>query len=481
MQTIFWHDYETFGVDTKKDKPSQFAGVRTDLDLNIVGSPLTLYCKPSEDSLPSPDACLVTGITPQTAMQEGVVEAEFAKAIHTVFSAPGTCVAGYNSVRFDDEVSRNLFYRNFYDPYEREWKNGNSRWDIIDVVRLTYALRPEGINWPLGDDKQPTFRLEKLSVANNISHEAAHDAMSDVYATIGVAQLIKQKQPQLFDYVFNLRQKQSLVSLFDVKSHKPLFHVSSKYPASQGCSALVAPLFEHPKNKNGFVVFDLRQDPRLLFDLSIDEIRQRLYTATKDLKPGLSRPALKTIHVNKCPMVVPASMLKTMPEDRRKAWALDLDLMQSHLKFLRDNPELINKLVAVFDTAHEPQATSDPDLMIYSGGFFSSNDKSEMNKIRGANEHELAASEFSFQDARLAEMLFRYKARNYPNTLSEEEHGKWEQHCAERILNADSVYMNVQQFSNRLLELSQNTELTAHDQAVLQDLQYYAESIIPYS
>ncbi|MFT7184816.1 MAG: exodeoxyribonuclease-1 [Pseudohongiellaceae bacterium] len=481
MQTIFWHDYETFGIDTKKDKPSQFAGVRTDLDLNIVGSPLTIYCKPSEDSLPSPDACLVTGITPQVALQEGMIEAEFAKAIHNIFSAAGTCVAGYNSIRFDDEVSRNLFYRNFYDPYEREWKNGNSRWDIIDVVRLTYALRPEGINWPVGDDEQPTFRLEKLSAANGITHESAHDAMSDVYATIGIAKLIKTKQPQLFDYIFSLRYKQAVSKLFDVETHKPIFHVSSKFPVSLGCCALVAPLFQHPKNKNGFVVFDLRQDPKHLLGLSVDEIRQRLYTATKDLNEGEVRPALKTIHINKCPMVVPASMLKTIPVERQRAWQLNIDIMQQHLQWLRDNPEIIRKLISVFDLAYEKQPTVDPDLMIYSGGFFSQNDKASMNKIRESNEQTLAEGEFIFQDSRLTEMLFRYKARNYPATLTEEEHSTWEQHCAGRILNADSQYMNVQQFSNRLVELSQNTALTAKDQAVLQDLQYYAESIIPYS
>ena len=480
MQTIFWHDYETFGIDTKKDKPSQFAGVRTDLDLNIVGSPLTIYCKPSEDFLPSPDACLVTGITPQLALKEGLIESDFAKAIHNVFSAAGTCVAGYNSIRFDDEVSRNLFYRNFYDPYEREWKNGNSRWDIIDVVRLTYALRPDGINWPLGEDKQPTFRLEKLSAANNIEHESAHDAMSDVYATIGVAKLIKSKQPQLFDYVFGLRNKQALIKLFDTQTHKPLFHVSSKYPVTLGCSALVAPLFQHPKNKNGFVVFDLRQDPKLLLDLSVDEIKRRLYTSTKDLKEGELRPALKTIHLNKCPMVVPASMLKTISVERLEAWELDKKLMQGHLQYLRENPDIISKLIAVFDLPYDEQASTDPDLMIYSGGFFSQNDKTAMSKIRESNEEQLATNDFLFQDSRLEEMLFRYKARNYPGTLTEEEHAKWEQHCSNRILNSDSEFMNVQDFSNRLVELSQRGELTAQDQAVLQELQYYAESIIPY-
>lgn len=481
MQSIYWHDYETFGADPQKDRPAQFAGIRTDLDLNIIGEPLTIYCKPPEDSLPSPEACLITGITPQLANDKGLREAEFAKCIHSVFSVPGTCVAGYNSIRFDDEVSRNLFYRNFYDPYEREWKNGNSRWDIIDVVRLAYALRPEGIHWPIGDDGQPTFRLEKLCEANNIEHEAAHDAMSDVYATISLAKLIKSKQPQLYHYVFAHRDKRSLVDLIELDNLKPLFHVSSKYPASLGCCALVLPLFQHPVNKNGYVAFDLRQDPQLLLDLSREEIEARLYTKTQDLKDGEVRPALKTIHVNKCPMLVPAAMIKTISQLNLQSWQLDIGLMQSRLQWFREHPELISKLKGVFEDAHKPDSGSDPDLMIYSGGFFSPADKATMAQIQKCSESELAEGEFLFQDKRLPEMMFRYKARNYPAILTEQEQERWQQHCANRLLAKDSNYLNFEQLFSRLSELSIKSAQSDRDRSILEDLKYYAESIIPYS
>lgn len=284
MQTIFWHDYETFGADPRRDRPSQFAGVRTDLDLNLIESPITLYAKPSEDYLPNVDACFITGITPQIASLEGVTEAEFAKVILNAFGQPETCVAGYNSVRFDDEVSRNLFYRNLYDPYEREWKNGNSRWDIIDVARLAYALRPEGINWPKGEDGNVSFRLEKLTEANGIAHEAAHDAMSDVYATIDVARLIKSKQPKLFDYAFNLRTKGAVKEFFDKNKDKPFLHVSSKVSVSKGCCAMMLPLMPHPTNSNAVIAFDLRQDPKILLDYSAEQIKERMYMAADQLQ-----------------------------------------------------------------------------------------------------------------------------------------------------------------------------------------------------
>lgn len=480
MQTIFWHDYETFGANPQKDKPSQFAGIRTDLDLNIIEEPITIFCRPSEDFLPVPEACLVTGITPQHALREGISESGFAREIHQVFSEPGTCVAGYNSIRFDDEVSRNLFYRNFYDPYEREWKNGNSRWDIIDVVRLTYALRPEGIQWPKDEDGLPSFRLEKLTEANGIEHLSAHDAMSDVYATIELAKLIKNRQPQLYDYAFSHRDKNKLATLFDVQNHKPLFHVSSKYPRTHGSCALVTPLFYDPRNKNGVVVFDLRQNPEDLINLSVEEIRDRLYTSQANLTEGQIRPALKTIHLNKCPMVAPASMVKTVPEERLDSWELDLGIAANHLSWLRQNPDFVQKLISVFDQPYEGSKSTDPDLMIYSGGFFSHHDKSEMTRIREASEIELAEEAFSFQDPRLEEMLFRYKARNFPNTLSDEEQERWSQHCSSRLMSDGAEYMSLQQFGNRLNELTQEYFDDPDKCAILEELKYYAESIIPY-
>ncbi|MEN8260783.1 MAG: exodeoxyribonuclease I, partial [Pseudomonadota bacterium] len=221
-RTLYWHDYETFGTDPRRDRPVQFAGIRTDEDLNIVGDPLVLYCTPAADMLPQPESCLITGITPQMALEKGLCEAEFIALIHEELAKPGTCGVGYNTIRFDDEVTRSTLYRNFFDPYAREWQNGNSRWDIIDMVRLTWTLRPEGIEWPVYQDGRPSFRLDQLSVANGIEHASAHDALSDVYATIGLARTIKRAQPKLFDYVFLNRGKRQAGAMLDPVQMKPV-------------------------------------------------------------------------------------------------------------------------------------------------------------------------------------------------------------------------------------------------------------------
>lgn len=479
MQTIFWHDYETFGADPQRDRPCQFAAIRTDSDLNIIGEPLTLYCKPSDDMLPMPEACFITGITPQVANEHGVSEVDFIKTIHDQMAKPGTCVAGYNSIRFDDEVTRNTLYRNFFDPYAREWQNGNSRWDVIDMVRLTYALRPEGINWPLKEDGSPSFRLEELTEANGIKHEAAHDAMSDVYATIAIAKLIKEKQPKLYDYVFTHRMKQQVAPLLDIHTMKPVFHVSSRFPATIGCCSLVAPVAPHPTNSNGVIVYDLRFDPSLLQSLTVQEIRDRIFTRASDLPEGITRIPLKTIHVNKCPIIAPATMLKSLDAKGLDRLQLNGDKLRDNLRTLRSISGLKEKLAEVFSQA-EFEKNSDPDLMIYSGGFFSSNDKATMERVRQASVIELAEDEFTFDDPRLPEMLFRYKARNYRETLTSEEQEQWERYRYQRLTDSKLGGISFQEYFDKLAVLAQDSSTPSEQLSIIEDLKYYGESIIPY-
>ncbi|MDD5631157.1 MAG: exodeoxyribonuclease I, partial [Methylococcales bacterium] len=397
-QTFYWHDYETFGTDPQRDRPVQFAGVRTDVDFNVIDEPLVVYCKPAADCLPNPDSCLITGITPQLAEQKGVCEAEFISQIHQQFAQPNTCTLGYNNLRFDDEVTRNCLYRNFYDPYAREWQNGNSRWDIIDVVRAARALRPEGIQWPVNEEGRPSLRLDQLTIANGIAHEAAHDALSDVYATIGIARLVRQAQPKLYQFLFEHRVKAKVLELLQLGSFKPVVHISGKYAADKNCLAIVLPVCKHPANTNGIIVYDLSIDPEPMLFLSTEDIQQRLFIATDDLPEGVARIPLKTVHINKCPVLAPVSVIKSADAERL---TIDLDLCQSNIDKIKAVEGLTEKLSAVFSGHAYSEQGSDPDLSIYSGGFFSDGDKQIMAKIRASSPEQLAKSEFKFNDFRL--------------------------------------------------------------------------------
>ncbi len=478
-ESIYWHDYETFGADPQRDRPAQFAGIRTDLDLNVISDPLLIYCEPADDMLPQPEACLITGITPQMAKREGLREAEFIRQIHEEFSQPGTCVAGYNNIRFDDEVTRHTLYRNFYDPYAREWQHGNSRWDIIDMVRLAYALRPDGIVWPTKEDGSPSFRLEELTKANGIAHEAAHDALSDVHATIAIARLIKERQPKLYQYVFENRSKQAVLAMLDVISMKPVFHVSSKYPAYRRCAALVAPVAQHPENPNAVLVFDLRYDPAPLATLTVEEIQQRLFTRTDELPAGVERLPVKAIHANKCPIVAPAAMLKTLSAEQLESMELDGPRLREHLATLRSIPNVGEKLAQVFKRA-DVSSSDDPDLMLYSGGFFSPHDRKCMDFIRSQAPDMLGELDIRFQDPRLEEMLFRYRARNFPATLNGEEMERWEQFRFHRLSDpSGGGSITFDAYFRRIQELMSNPSLIERDRSILQELYFYGESIIP--
>jgi len=465
--TLYWHDYETWGADPRRDRAAQFAGIRTDAELNIIGNPLLAYCKPADDMLPQPQACLITGITPQRAMAEGVVEAEFFRRIHEELARPGTCGVGYNSIRFDDECTRHGLYRNFYDPYAREWQNGNSRWDIIDMVRLTHALRPEGIEWPEHEPGVPSFKLEHLTEANGIAHEAAHDALSDVYATIAMARLIRERQPRLYQYLFDLRNKRKVGQLLNLREKKPVLHVSSMYPATQGCIALVVPVARHPDNSNGIIVYDLRHDPGPLFDLSEEEIRRRLFTPKDELPEGVERIALKTVHINKCPVIVPMS---TLTDEAAQKWGIDAARSEQYRARIAAFEGLEAKLQAVH-AAREFEPLDDPDLNLYGGGFFNDDDRRRMEMIRQSDPRELASMAMIFDDNRLPEMLFRYRARNWPETLSKDEQGRWQEYRMERLTREDGGgSITLKAYRQQLAQMMIDPQMSERERAILSEL-----------
>jgi exodeoxyribonuclease-1 len=474
--TLYWHDYETWGADPSRDRPSQFAGLRTDLDLNPIGKPLVIYCKPADDMLPQPEACLVTGITPQKAAAEGVVEAEFIAQIHKELSQPGTCSVGYNSIRFDDEVTRYTLYRNLYDPYAREWRYGNSRWDIIDMARLTYALRPDGINWPKYPDGKQSFRLEQLTEANGIAHESAHDALSDVEATIALARLIRQQQPRLYDYIFKQRGKRQVAEMLNLQLLEPVVHISSMYPSERGCMAVIMPLAKHPTNSNGVIVYDLSCDPEALLTLSEDEIHSRLFTAKADLPEGIERIPLKTVHLNKSPVVVP---LNTLTDKAIARWKIDMSAIGSHRQQLVDAKEVVvKKIVSVHQQAtFEP--ITDPDRMLYSGGFFSDADRRELDSIRQKSPEELAHCSCDFDDARLAEMLLRYRARNWPESLSEEESNYWHEYRHQRLHDKDGGGSIAMSEYNQSIQRLGNLPEHAGNRGLFDELKAWGESLEP--
>jgi exodeoxyribonuclease I len=475
MQTFLWHDYETFGADSRRDRPAQFAAIRTTPDLQTVGEPVSFFCQPAVDVLPDPHACLITGITPQRAQAGGVIEAEFAARVNEQLAVPGTCAVGYNSLRFDDEFTRQLLYRNFHDPYAREWENGNSRWDIIDLARMCYALRPHGIEWPLREDGTPSFRLEDLARANRIAQARAHDALSDVEATLGFARLIRYRQPRLWDWHLALRRKQRVFELLDIAQMTPLLHVSSRYPSNRGCLAVIAPLAAHPTQPNGVIVLDLDADPTALIELDAEAIADRVFTRRADLPEDIERIPLKTVHANRSPALAPLSVLQGMDTSRI---ALDLERSLGHLERLRATSGLAEKVRHVFGRGTAREAAADPELALYDG-FLADADKPLLRSVRQTPPEQLGQRAFAFQDPRYAELLFRYRARNWPLTLNADEHRRWDEFRHRRLETATALTpRTLDDYHATIAELRADATTTPDQRALLDHLEYWGRTIL---
>ncbi|SHN19513.1 Exodeoxyribonuclease I subunit C [Pseudomonas asturiensis] len=446
--SIFWYDYETTGINPRNDRALQMAGIRTDAQLNEIAPPVNLYCQPSDDILPHPAACVITGITPATLAEKGLCEADFMTRVHAELSAPGTCGAGYNTLRFDDEVTRYSLYRNFFDPYAREWQGGNSRWDLIDVVRAAYALRPDGIVWP-EEGGRVTLKLERLTAANGIDHGQAHDALSDVRATIALARLVREKQPRLYDYLFTLRSKQKVQD--QIRLMQPLVHISGRFSAARNYLGVVLPLAWHPHNRNALIVCDLYQDPSPLLEHDAETLKQRLYTRHDALAEGELPVPLKLLHINRCPVVAPLGVLR--PEDQERL-QLDMTGYQDRALRLREGQEVWQEKLHVIYGKDDFVASEDPEQQLYDG-FIGDRDRRLCEQVRSAEPEQLARDAWPFDDARLPELLFRYRARNFPETLSTEEQQRWRDFCQTRLHRPEAGAPNtLQAFTNALVELS---------------------------
>ncbi len=428
--SFLFYDLETFGQDPRRTRIAQFAAVRTDAELRVIEEPISFFVQPADDLLPSPYATLVTGITPQHAQREGVGEAEAFARIAEQMARPQTCTLGYNSLRFDDEFVRHGLFRNFHDPYEREWRGGNSRWDLLDLLRLAHALRPDGIAWPRRDDGAASFKLEQLALANDVREGDAHEALSDVYATIGMARRLRTCQPRLWEYALRLRDKRFAAGLLDVVAMQPVLHVSQRYPAARLCAAPVLPLTRHPRIDNRVVVFDLQGDLEPLLRLSAEEIAERLYLPQADLREGEQRIPLKEVHLNKAPALVAWNHLR---EPDLQRLGLDRAVVEANAARLRAiGPELAEKVRRVFAGERAGAGPADADASLYDG-FLADGDKRLLAQVRSSAPAELAALEPRFRDPRLVELLFRYRARNWPQTLSCDEQLRWNAYRRQRL------------------------------------------------
>lgn len=464
--SFYWYDLETSGTDPKWDRLVQVAGLRTDAELNIIGDELNTFVRLADDVLLNPDACLVTGIMPETLQRHGIPEVQAWEEVLRRFTVPETCVVGYNSLRFDDEFVRYGLYRHLFDPYAREWQNGCSRWDILDLVRATGGLRRDGIAWPHTEDGLPVYKLEELTKANGISHSNAHDALADVHATIAMARLIKQQQPKLFDYYFAMRNKRAVREVLEPYGAQLLVHVSGMNPRERYGVAPIVSLTRHPTNTNSVIVVDLAQDIEPLLDLPATEIREQLFT------PGQQqRPPLKEIRINRCPFVAPIDVLT---DENTQRLQLDMRQIKERARRLKQ-PGIVQKLRTVY-TQPEPAPAADIDAALYQG-FLQDEDKSRCQHFH-SSRHQGQWPLLDFSDPRLQPLVQRMKARSHPELLDAAEQAQWQEFVAQK-LHSEGDWLNLESYNTRLDELTGTLKETGETTklALLQQLRAYGDRL----
>jgi len=467
-KTFFFYDLETSGLSAQEDRIMQFAGIRTDTDLDQIGEPFNMLVKLNDDTLPSPEALMVTGITPQQTVDDGYSEAEFSRILASDIFKPDTIIVGFNNIRFDDKFIHHLFWRNFYDSYEWSWKEGRSRWDLLDVVRMTRALRPEGIEWPVDEKGEPTNKLELISKANNIGHFKAHDALSDVQALIAMTKLIRDKQPQLYDYLLKMRDKKEIKKLVNLDNKQPFVYVSGRFDSVYNKATVVFPL---TSGKNGnVVVYDLRYDPTPFIELVSKELAKKLFATQQERQSDdFIRLPVKELQYNRAPAVAPIGVLTQ--NDGWNKIKLDEITIEKHKKILLSAPGFAENIRTVFENREEYKKSPDPEAQLYDG-FVPDIDKLRIETVCNATERELADFHPSFTDERLDPLLLHYKARNFPKSLAEDEVVEWEKWRVARIT------VNLPAFAESLQKLSSSTT-DENKLFVLQELHLWAENILP--
>ncbi len=451
----------------------QFAGQRTDMNLQPIAKPDNFLIKMTPDVLPEPGAVLVHGISPQKTLAEGINEYELCQYLTNHVFASETIAVGYNNIRFDNEFIRFMFWRNFYDPYEWSWKNGCSTWDLLDVVRMTRALRPEGIEWPYGSDGKPTNSLEYLTAVNKLDHADAHDALSDVKASIAMARLLRKKQPKLFEYLLNIRAKSKIAPF--VSRGQPLLYTSGRYPADFLKTTVATMAVEKP-DKSGALMYDLRIDPDEFSNMPPAELANRW----KDWSDDAPYFPVKELKYNRCPSIAP---IDALDDESANRLGIHKEITDKHFEKLSKAEGFGARLLEAQELMWQPVQAGmlvdeqKVDELLYEG-FIKDEDKPKMSVVRAAEADQISNLELDFSDQRLSSLLPLYKARNFAEILSLEERKHWEEFRRRKLLEGGDKSQKTRYF-NQMDELAKTPGMDAKKKGLLEDLMAYGNSVLP--
>lgn len=470
------YDLETSDRSAQEGQIVQYASVRTDLEFNPIEEPINVLIKPNDTSLWSPEAVLVHGITPQKALKEGMTEKEFLDFFHSQINIGNTIYAGFNNISFDNDFMRFLHYRNYRDAYDIEYDNGNSKFDFLPAARMQRAVRPDGVEWPFKEDGTPVNTLVSLTEANNITHDDAHDAESDVLGTKDLAKLLSEKQ-KLMAYLLENRHKGKLQYFFN--NNKNFLYADSRVPKDYMHVSMFTTLVA--LDNNTILAYDLRHDPTEFLELSVEQLAARMkYSKDSDLK----RLPVQEIKLNKCPAVVPAAVAKeeSVQENIKFDYA---EAMKNYQKIVSDQADFTSRIINARDIIEKEKRTKyaeadkkkPAEALLYSK-FVSTPDSIVSEKIRRASPDEIISFGSQLSDSRLKAMLPRYKARNFPKSLTSEERSQHDEYVRTLLLEGGEK-SKFAKYQKKIGQLMTAEGRTLQENFLLNELKLYYEATLP--
>jgi exodeoxyribonuclease I len=441
-------DLETTGISPAFDHPLQFAAILTDAEFREIER-VDLRCRLAPHLIPSPQALAVTGVRPHQLLDPVLPSLfEFAQELTSLVSRWSPAIwTGFNSIRFDEEMLRQMFYQNLQAEIFATQLNGNTRFDIMTAVFAAFHRHPDLFNWPVDETGKVRFKLDRLAPLNGFEGHNAHDALGDVEATIHIARLIAQRAPSLWVELLASRDKAHVQARLEQFAPLELVGRFGGGP---------------PQGIIGCLCGSARQNPNqaFFFDVDAADPGDLIRATAEDLSAAIeAQPSLiRFIAVNKVPLLLdPGSVTD---EQRRR------------VRLIAEAPEFRERVAAAMATrkVHTPAPELPPvEKQIFSG-FYSWSDKALLKEFQSADWRRRQEIVASFEDARLRQLGRRLVAFYAPMLLSLEERRQFFVWRAERWHAPDQAETEWTTFGTARQSIAEMKSSMSHDIAVLEEI-----------
>ena len=415
-----FYDTETTGTNTSFDQILQFAAIKTDHELDELER-FEIRCRILPDIVPSPGAVLITGVGPSRFTDSALPSHyEMVRKIKAKLDEWTPAVfLGHYSLSFDEHLLRQAFYKTLHAPYLTN-TNRNCRTDSLRIVKCMDLYVPGIVNVPIGDNRQPTYKLEELAHANGFNHSTAHDAMGDVERTVHLCRLLADRADGYWSGFVRFAQKSAAL---DFVQDEEFFCLTETY-SRKANSLMVCKIGENPDYAAEQLVFNLEVDPEELTRLDDYTLTARLTERPKPVRVLRSNasPALLAYED------IPSHLRASMPEE---------NVLRRRASLIRGDECFSQRLVNAFlSTRPEGAPSVHVEEQIYES-FASRTDQALMERFHTMDWEARPSLLESLSDSRariLGERLLHVES---PSVLSSAVRASLDVATARRLLGTD--------------------------------------------